>query len=215
MQYSLIFLQSACLVNLAERREFSFAWLGHDLRVGSHLQIPAGIRFDFLHVGERKLGTKLELLGCGIGAQDAQGRYDCAWAMAGIATPSMVNQLIERSRDEIGLPVGALGIQIVFCSGEPGASQPLFRHDRSYGMHYMAEDYCFRYDLVHPETKAPLELRDGAIDRKHTSMEDSGCWFPLPVMRRLADEGAFDLGPRFHGWLNLDPFDSCPDKASR
>jgi hypothetical protein len=39
-----------------------------------------------------------------------------------------------------------------------------------------------------------------AIDRKHTSMEDAGCWFPLPVMRRLADEGVFELGPRFHGF---------------
>jgi phenylacetate-CoA ligase len=115
------------------------------------------------------------------------------------ATPSMVNQLIERSRDEIGVPVGALGIQIVFCSGEPGASQPVFRQrvkdhfgakvfdatggawhngtitcdsDYSYGMHYMAEDYCFRYDLIDPETKTPLELRDGAIGEAiHTALE--------------------------------------------
>ena len=39
-----------------------------------------------------------------------------------------------------------------------------------------------------------------AIDRKHTSMEDAGCWFPLSVMRPLADEGVFELGPRFHGF---------------
>jgi D-proline reductase (dithiol) PrdB len=39
-----------------------------------------------------------------------------------------------------------------------------------------------------------------AIDRKHTSMEDAGSWFPLPVMGRLADEGVFELGPRFHGF---------------
>jgi len=45
-----------------------------------------------------------------------------------------------------------------------------------------------------------LRIAHIAIDRKHTSMEDAGCWFPLPVMRRLADEGVFELGPRFHGF---------------
>jgi hypothetical protein len=38
-----------------------------------------------------------------------------------------------------------------------------------------------------------------AIDRKHTHMEDLNSWFPLPVMRRLAQEGLFQLAPRFHG----------------
>ncbi|MDR0564274.1 MAG: hypothetical protein LBG78_04980 [Azoarcus sp.] len=39
-----------------------------------------------------------------------------------------------------------------------------------------------------------------AIDRQHTSMEDSGTWFPLPLMRRLAQAGRFRLAPRFHGF---------------
>jgi D-proline reductase (dithiol) PrdB len=38
-----------------------------------------------------------------------------------------------------------------------------------------------------------------AIDRKHTHMEDRQCWFPLPLMRRLAQEGRFQLAARFHG----------------
>lgn len=38
-----------------------------------------------------------------------------------------------------------------------------------------------------------------AIDRKHTHMEDLNSWFPLPIMRRLAQEGHFQLAPRFHG----------------
>jgi D-proline reductase (dithiol) PrdB len=38
-----------------------------------------------------------------------------------------------------------------------------------------------------------------AIDRKHTSMEDSNCWFPLPAMRRFAQAGRFRLARRFHG----------------
>lgn len=44
-----------------------------------------------------------------------------------------------------------------------------------------------------------LRIAHVAIDRKHTSMEDSNSWFPLPLMRRLAREGRFHLAPRFHG----------------
>jgi phenylacetate-CoA ligase len=115
------------------------------------------------------------------------------------ATPSLASHLIERAPDEIGRPVGDLGIRIVFCSGEPGAGIPAFRqrireaygaaifdftggawHNATiscdspdyHGMHYMAEDYCFRYDLVDPETHKPLELRDGAVGEAiHTALE--------------------------------------------
>jgi D-proline reductase (dithiol) PrdB len=38
-----------------------------------------------------------------------------------------------------------------------------------------------------------------AIDRKHTHMEDIGCWFPLPKLRALAQQGEFILTARFHG----------------
>lgn len=31
-----------------------------------------------------------------------------------------------------------------------------------------------------------LRIAHVGIDRKHTSMEDSGCWFPLPAMRRFS-----------------------------
>lgn len=44
-----------------------------------------------------------------------------------------------------------------------------------------------------------LRIAHVAIDRKHTSMEDSNSWFPLPLMRRWAGEGRFRLAPRFHG----------------
>jgi D-proline reductase (dithiol) PrdB len=44
-----------------------------------------------------------------------------------------------------------------------------------------------------------LRISHVAIDRKHTSMEDSNCWFPLPLMRRFAAQGRFRLAPRFHG----------------
>lgn len=39
-----------------------------------------------------------------------------------------------------------------------------------------------------------------AIDRKHTSMEDSGTWFPLPVLRDLVQQGRIGrLAPYFYG----------------
>ncbi|MDR0529030.1 MAG: hypothetical protein LBG69_05425 [Zoogloeaceae bacterium] len=128
------------------------------------------------------------------------------------ATPSMVNQLIERAPDEIGKPVGALGIQRVVVCGEPGGSQPIFRarvrehygaqvfdvtggawgnatatcdSRESYGMHYLTEDYCFRYDLIDPESKRPLELRDGAVGEAiHTGLE----WEASPAFRNATGD---------------------------
>ncbi|PPQ36256.1 hypothetical protein SAMN06265338_1178 [Rhodoblastus acidophilus] len=44
-----------------------------------------------------------------------------------------------------------------------------------------------------------LRIAHVSIDRKHTSMEDSGTWFPLPLLRRLAGQGLLRLAPRFHG----------------
>lgn len=44
-----------------------------------------------------------------------------------------------------------------------------------------------------------LRIAHVAIDRRHASMEDGNCWFPLPLMRRLAHAGRFRLAPRFHG----------------
>lgn len=114
-------------------------------------------------------------------------------------TPSLLNQLIERAPAEIGKPVGALGIKTLVCTGEPGVSITPIREqitgafgaqiydvtggawhngtiscggDGYHGMHYLAEDYCFRYDLVDPETKAPIEIRDGAIGEAiHTALD--------------------------------------------
>jgi D-proline reductase (dithiol) PrdB len=44
-----------------------------------------------------------------------------------------------------------------------------------------------------------LRIAHVAIDRKHTAMTDSNAWFPLPLMRRWAQQGRFRLAPRFHG----------------
>jgi hypothetical protein len=44
-----------------------------------------------------------------------------------------------------------------------------------------------------------LRIAHVAIDRKHTSMEDSGTWFPLPMLRKVAESRRLQLAPRFHG----------------
>jgi len=59
------------------------------------------------------------------------------------------------------------------------------------------------------------------IDRKHTSMEDSGTWFPLPRLREAARSGRIgELARRFHGMptnrsqrhtLEVD----CPELVAR
>lgn len=45
-----------------------------------------------------------------------------------------------------------------------------------------------------------LRIAHVGIDRKHTSMEDSNCWFPLPLMREFVKEGRVGkLTKHFHG----------------
>jgi D-proline reductase (dithiol) PrdB len=45
-----------------------------------------------------------------------------------------------------------------------------------------------------------LRIAHVAIDRKHASMEDSSCWFPLPALREAARNGRIGaVARRFHG----------------
>ncbi len=57
------------------------------------------------------------------------------------------------------------------------------------------------YSVYSGDTSVDHDLRIAhvAIDRKHTSMQDSGTWFPLPALRRAASEGRVQLARRFHG----------------
>jgi hypothetical protein len=57
------------------------------------------------------------------------------------------------------------------------------------------------YSVYSGDTGVDHDLRIAhvAIDRKHTSMEDSGTWFPLPALRRAAAQGRVRIASRFHG----------------
>jgi len=115
------------------------------------------------------------------------------------ATPSMLSHLIARAPEQLGRPLNTCGIEIVLSGGEPGLAIPAFRKriqegtgarifdmssgawtnatsdcggEHHNGLHYFAEDYCFRYDLVDPETRKPLPLVDGMVGEAiHTALE--------------------------------------------
>jgi glycine/betaine/sarcosine/D-proline reductase family selenoprotein B len=58
------------------------------------------------------------------------------------------------------------------------------------------------YSVYDGDTSRSHDLRIShiAYDRLHTSAEDSGTWFPLPQLQRLAREGRIgEIAPRFFG----------------
>ncbi len=105
-----------------------------------------------------------------------------------ICTPSYAEYLAEKAPEIIGRPVSDLGIEMLMCGGEPGAGLVDVREriETAYGatlydmigathtfhgvgcnspeqlMHLVSEDYCI-LELLDPETKSVVELRDGAI----------------------------------------------------
>lgn len=55
----------------------------------------------------------------------------------------------------------------------------------------------YTLDTVHDHD---VRISHVAIDRKHTSMEDSGTWFPLPALRELVRQSRIGrLAPYFYG----------------
>jgi hypothetical protein len=71
--------------------------------------------------------------------------------------------------------------------------------DQGPGAPYNAEAKFFSVYSGDTSIDHDLRIAHIAIDRKHTSMEDSGTWFPLPALRKLAVSGRLQLARRFHG----------------
>ncbi|VTU46000.1 phenylacetate--CoA ligase family protein [Variovorax sp. PBL-E5] len=114
-----------------------------------------------------------------------------------MGTPSLVEHLIERAPQVLGKPVSELGIERIYCSGEPGASIPAVRKrvqdaygaqlfdgmgggwaraaiscagEHSHGLHELTPDYMiWGDDLVDPQTHAPMEVTEGAIGKVLTT----------------------------------------------
>ncbi|MCG6204029.1 glycine reductase [Rhodopseudomonas sp. HC1] len=57
------------------------------------------------------------------------------------------------------------------------------------------------YQVYAGDTASDHDLRIShiAYDRIHTTATDSGSWFPLPELRRLANQGRLQLAPNFFG----------------
>ena len=114
-----------------------------------------------------------------------------------VGTPSLAEYLIEQSPKILGKSVGELGLKALICGGEPGAGIPEIKtklekaygcrifdagagfgfscdHEEYQGMHWLGDDLCY-YELVDPETKAPIPLEDGAVgEAVFTSLEGDG-----------------------------------------
>lgn len=71
--------------------------------------------------------------------------------------------------------------------------------DQGLGAPYNAHAKFFSVYSGGTATDHDLRIAHVAIDRKHTSMEDSGTWFPLPTLRDVASSGRLRLAGRFHG----------------
>jgi glycine/betaine/sarcosine/D-proline reductase family selenoprotein B len=72
--------------------------------------------------------------------------------------------------------------------------------DQSPGAPYNAEAKFYKVYTGDISKDHDLRITHVAIDRLHTTMEDSGTWFPLPAMREAVTKGLIgQLSKRFYG----------------
>jgi phenylacetate-CoA ligase len=114
-----------------------------------------------------------------------------------VGTPSLAEYLIEQSPKLLNKTVGDLGFKVLMCGGEPGAGIPEVKnkiesaygcrifdagagfgcscdHEEYQGMHWLGDDLAY-YELVDPETKAPIPMENGAKgEAVFTSLEGDG-----------------------------------------
>jgi phenylacetate-CoA ligase len=99
-------------------------------------------------------------------------------------TPSLAEYLIEQTPKVIDKGVDHLGLKALICGGEPGAGIAEVKrkledayscrvfdvgagfgfscdHEEYQGMHSVVDDLCY-YELVDPETRAPIAMEHGA-----------------------------------------------------
>jgi phenylacetate-CoA ligase len=218
----------------------------HDLEIFSELQARKFRRMG-LRPGDRVLhGLSLSMFVGGIPFIEAVKSYGACTVPVGaevgtrrllefaqlakprllVCTPSYAEYLAEKAPEIIGRPVRELGVEMIMCGGEPGASLVEVRQriESAYGaklydmigathtfhgigcnspeqlMHLVSEDYCV-LELLDPETKSVVELRDGAIgELVFTYLDIEGTPF---VRYALGDVLQVYTSPCECGWPGL------------
>lgn len=149
-------------------------------------------------IGPYKVGALCLPVGAEAGTERIlkNARYFRATALAG--TPSLVQYLMEKCPEVLGIPISELGIKTILAAGEPGAGIPEIRkrietgynarlydfgaalgvscnHPEYQGMHQVADDFMI-VELVDPDTKAPLPFEHGQRGEALMTMIEGEGW---------------------------------------
>jgi phenylacetate-CoA ligase len=147
--------------------------------------------------GLQRLGATMLPVGAEAGSERILLMQNLFHGTVYFGTPSLAEYLIEQAPKLIGKHVGQLGFKALLCGGEPGAGIPEVKakledaykcrifdvgaghgfscdHPEYQGMHWMLDDRCL-YELVDPETKAPIPMEQGARgEALFTTLEADG-----------------------------------------
>jgi phenylacetate-CoA ligase len=138
----------------------------------------------------QSMGARPIPMGAEAGTERILRMIDFTRPSALLCTPALAEYLIERAPEIINKDVAELNIKRIVCTGAPGAGLPDVRKKiegaygcklydsagggwgiqyvscdaKNYqGMHSVSDDYHIWYDLVDPDTKEPLEVKNGVI----------------------------------------------------
>jgi phenylacetate-CoA ligase len=154
-----------------------------------------------------RMGARPVPIGAEAGSERLLRMADLTRPRVLACTPSYAQYLAEQAPKILGRPASELGIEVIFCAGEPGAGLPEVRSfiQRSFGaklydmlggahgvmccscdaepyqgMHVLGEDCAITTQLVDQETKVPIALTEGATgERVKTSLR----WEAQPQLR--------------------------------